>query len=270
MQDSVTAPRSQPSAQEDLAILFARQMNMASPVKTEETFYAACPQVTYNVSQHYHHSTHVIHTNVEAEPLVENSASQSTANFPTTTEILKRHNIDPTSLSSSQLQLFEHAPPDQQSRLLQVWQFCPEPHAMETNLPSSGAHLDTRDVHNSFIDAASQTASPGPEGDLVMSDMAPRRVCDGDGAQYAEPYMVSGYEYLAEREYELSAHKAAPFTPEPTTGCPYNAANDPVYRSQGQRWWEHTQHEPSEYQYGAFEEMNRYPGCGLLQPHWLG
>lgn len=48
----------------------------------------------------------------------------------------------------------------------------------------------------------------------------------------AEPYIMSGYEALAQREYELSSMKAA-LPKEPTTGTPYNPAYDPVYRSHG-------------------------------------
>jgi hypothetical protein len=71
-----------------------------------------------------------------------------------------------------------------------------------------------------------------------------------DHGGLAEPYMISGYD-------------AAP-PEEPTTGLPYASSTDPVY--QIQQWWEPAQAGPMESQYGAFEEMNRYAACGVVQP----
>ncbi|KAJ9213320.1 hypothetical protein DTO166G4_5127 [Paecilomyces variotii] len=48
----------------------------------------------------------------------------------------------------------------------------------------------------------------------------------------AEPYIMSGYEALARREYELSSMKTS-LPEEPTTGAPYNPAYDPVYQGHG-------------------------------------
>lgn len=88
-------------------------------------------------------------------------------------------------------------------------------------------------------------------------DMAPEENSDEDGHQYAEPYMISGYEVLARRDYELSAQKdnATSRRNEPTTGAPYRLASDPIYQSQ--RWWEYANPQPMEHQYGAFELMNQ-------------
>ncbi|KAJ9192949.1 hypothetical protein DTO021D3_2757 [Paecilomyces variotii] len=59
---------------------------------------------------------------------------------------------------------------------------------------------------------------------------------DGDDCDFteegAEPYIMSGYEALARREYELSSMKTS-LPEEPTTGAPYNPAYDPVYQGHG-------------------------------------
>lgn len=44
----------------------------------------------------------------------------------------------------------------------------------------------------------------------------------------AEPYMASGYELMAQREYEASARASDPALKESTR---YNQATDPVYNS---------------------------------------
>jgi hypothetical protein len=100
----------------------------------------------------------------------------------------------------------------------------------------------------------------------------------GDGSKYAEPYIVSGYETLAQREYELSASQAdlqssvemqiAVLPANPPTSADYRLANDPVYH--GREWWRHgAMEQPIEHQYGAFEQRNQHLGCGITRPHWL-
>jgi len=87
-----------------------------------------------------------------------------------------------------------------------------------------------------------------------MDGMAQDEDEDEDGQQYAEPYMASGYEALAQRDYELSGRKSyqTSLPSEPTTGAPYRLASDPIYESK--RWWEHTNPQPMERQHGAFEQ----------------
>lgn len=94
-----------------------------------------------------------------------------------------------------------------------------------------------------------------------------------------EPYMVSGYE---ETSASASASAPAPLPREPSTGEPYAVSTDPVYKAQGQSWWEVAPVPAGaagldldlESQYGLFEERSRYSrmhGCaGVPQPaQWL-
>ncbi|KAE8319601.1 hypothetical protein BDV41DRAFT_155749 [Aspergillus transmontanensis] len=225
--------------QEDLVALFSRQMRMDIPISSgsQEMPSSTHVPVAHSISQHYHHSSHVARcTFPTGSPKHDESLGHSVT-LNSAHEMLRLQNINPSSLTSTQLQLFENAMPEQRLRLIQIWQIFPE----------------------------SRDASSDPGMKRVMHDGGN----NSDGNQYAEPYMISGYEVLAQRDYELSASKNASVVNEPTTGSPYKLANDPIYRAQGHRWWEHSQSDALEYQHGTLEEMNRYAGCGLLQPRWL-
>ena len=214
--------------QEDLAALFDRQMSMGtieapeSPEPPSPASSSGPSPIMYSITQHYHHSSHVARQ--ASEPRQPPPVTHSTPMEMTTNDILRNHNIDPSTLSPTQIELFEHAIPEQKSRLIQMWQICPE------RGPSA---------------PAPQATSANIE-DHAMNDMAQE---DDSEQQYAEPYMLSGYEILAQRDYELSTRKA-----EPTTGSLYKLASDPIYQSQ--RWWEHTDPQPMEHQYGAFESAS--------------
>lgn len=62
----------------------------------------------------------------------------------------------------------------------------------------------------------------------------------------AEPYMTSGYELLAQREYERSTADAA----SNESAC-YNQSTDPVYRGSGT--WDKTVEDMAN-RYGAYEQ----------------
>lgn len=227
--------------QEDLATLFDKQMNMGTvePPETPEPSSPASSQrspTTYSITQHYHHSAHI----TQQARATESGEAQPSPDTHTN-DTLGNHNIDPSTLSPGQIELFEHAIPEQKSRLIQIWQICPE-----TN--------------------QQQKYENTPMEDCEMDGVVQEKFNDSDG-QYAEPYMASGYELLAQRDYERSAQKAITEfghqgcpPNEPTTGAPYKIANDPIYQSQ--RWWEHSEAQPMEHQYGAFEYMNQHPIYG--------
>lgn len=180
--------------------------------------------ISHSISQHYHHSSHVV-PYPNPKPSV----------FPTIQsvhDILRQHGLDPGTFSSSQLELFLHADVGQRQRLIQTWQ------------------LYSRSEQAPVVSACQviQSYPANPVEDFEMNDSVDTIRDDHGGL--AEPYMISGYE-------------AAP-PKEPTTGVPYASSTDPVYQSQ--QWWEPAQAGPVESQYGAFEEMNRYAACGVVQP----
>ncbi|KAF3024611.1 hypothetical protein E8E15_008903 [Penicillium rubens] len=150
-------------------------------------------------------------------------------NQPSSIDLLRHHGLDPSALTSQQIALFENADAEQKERLLQTWQ-----------------------LYSQLGKEAS-----APAADFAMQDSAMDDSGDMNAYVDAEPYMVSGYENVADR--------ASHIPKEPTTGETYVGSKDPVY--QGPQWWELTKAGPMESNYGAFEEMRRYyPSCGVY--HW--
>ncbi|KAL4985064.1 hypothetical protein BDW68DRAFT_189993 [Aspergillus falconensis] len=211
-------------AQDDLVSLFNAHMNMGPSPVPERTGVPATPSpITYSITQHYHHSAHVAQKaavprlatpqDVASPPVIDNETANRVL------EMLVHHRINPSSLSTSQLELFANAMPEQQSRLIQMWQICPEP----SKIAQSQAAL-TRD--------------------LEMCD-SPRIPNNGDNTNYsAEPYMLAGYGLVAHNSEASHANRRSN---EPTTGSPYKLFSDPVYKTGGQRWWERTQVTAMEY-----------------------
>jgi hypothetical protein len=197
-------------------------------------------------------------------------------------EILGRHNIEPSSLSLAQLKLFEHAPADQRLRLIYMWQILSQnsghiiAESANVSTPrSESCRMDIGNQGNHFWDSQSHSQEEQCQGTreptMDYQDQMDDGMCEFHDA---EPYMISGYEALARRDYDFSAGRpvtmqdtVAPLRVEPTTGSPYNLASDPVFG--GKRWWEHTEIEPMERQYGVFEQINQSSGRALVAAHWL-
>ena len=79
-----------------------------------------------------------------------------------------------------------------------------------------------------------------------------------DGTHDAEPYVRSGYELLAERDYK---RQAAPSPGKEMynplgTAVGYRHAVDPAFT--GREWWRNfVDRQPTEFQYGTLEQINR-------------
>ncbi|KAJ5172281.1 hypothetical protein N7492_004874 [Penicillium capsulatum] len=189
-QCGLSASESNGKLQDELATLFDRQMSMTS-IHPESQ-----PPISYSISQHYHHSSHVVSPPTPTD----------------ITDVLQHHGLDPATLSPAQLDLFRNADAEQKQRLIQTWQLY------------------------------SRVSAAGPTDDLEMQDSMDHAE---EQREQAEPYMVSGYETVAEK----------PLPQEPTTGQPYASSTDPVYKT-GSRW-ESALVGPMESQYGAFQERNR-------------
>ncbi|KAL3457790.1 hypothetical protein BJX64DRAFT_268251 [Aspergillus heterothallicus] len=201
-QCGLSASESNLKAQDDLVALFNTHMNMEpTPVSTRKEAQVSSPPITYSITQHYHHSAHVAQKSEPSGTVHGHCLPRTNELEDWVFETLRQHNVDPTSLSTSQLELFAKAMPEQQSRLIQMWQICCEP---SKDLDSSQFNLNN------------------PDQSLDRHD---------NMQGYAEPYMLSGY--------NLSG-RLAPLATEPTTGSPYRLSSDPIYQVGGQRWWEHT------------------------------
>ncbi|KAE8376857.1 hypothetical protein BDV26DRAFT_282352 [Aspergillus bertholletiae] len=275
-QCGLSASEGNPQMQEDLVALFSRQMRMDIPISfgSQEMPQSTHRPVAYSVTQHYHHSSHVARCTLPAGLPEQDESSGPNVTLNSVHEMLRLQNINPSSLTLTQLQLFENALPEQRSRLIQIWKIFPESSDASSDpkmegVKQSNSGLGAYSSGRAAINAGGSNQSIHYTGDMDISDSMHDGNNDDDGHQYAEPYMISGYEVLAQRDYDLSAGKLAPVMNEPTTGSPYRLANDPIYGTQGHRWWERSQPSTLECQYSTLEEINRHAGCGLLQPTWL-
>ena len=247
--------------QTELASLFSRNLNIATSTPeglstTEGLKRQTGSPVTYNISQHYHHSAHVVPSKASSQT---SDAGPETLPSSSTQESVQytifQHNIDPSRLSSSQLVLLEQAGPEERARLLGLWRLTP----LETSY--FGLHeLDHDDDVETRMEedcGGSLTATSG-----------------GEPKQVAEPYIMSGYERLAQRDYEQQANHvynplglSKSYSPLISPmGGQYNRATDPIYGSK--EWWNHSMsHQPMEHQYGMFDQMNQ---SQHQQPNFVG
>jgi len=240
--------------QEDLSALFARNLSLQNPppyVAPKEEPTPAPKPFTYSISQHYHHSAYLA-----SQPPPSRPASEPPQTDQLTVEIiLARHGIDSSTLFPSQIDLFKTADTGQQMRLIELWRICP---------PAYGGHALAHDLGNwpstSFqqeeamaklryerLMLEERMSRTGGDQQSMDSDtisdssttapLTPIQRGDGRWAnhgQLAEPYMQSGYEALAQREYEASAGASKEIYPHFGTsvgGPNYKSSTDPVYKS---------------------------------------
>lgn len=225
--------------QEDLSALMVRNMHLSSNV-IQPSFSAATPPtpqleaqpapIAY-ITQHYHHSSHhkPAVTQVDVEPF----------------QTLAAAGIDASVLFPSQLQLFKHAAPDQQLRLIQLWQIAP---------PTYGQQMPAKNLGN------------WPQTDMAQEEEAARQRWGNLSEQekehniyvqhvrsHAEPYMVDGYEKLPNINGVIAPTEFRQ-TKEAERPEEYKRAHDPVYSSR--EWWQRfSETQPMEHQYGALEQM---------------
>jgi hypothetical protein len=216
------------------------------------------PKIVY-ISQHYNHSAHIAKQNNQPpRPASEPSEGE----HDVVERVLREHGVDPSCLSPAQLHLFKAVDNPEKLRLIELWSVCP-PTNNTTNNPTMTWSTTTVDQEEALarlrfeeqqqqalIDQQlqqeftmmmqdSSTPDPDPEPESVMSlDGTPLTpIQAGDGRwitltssaaaasyHYMEPYMASGYEEMARREYEESVRRAyyaeavAPPVKETTAG----------------------------------------------------
>ncbi|KAG9547176.1 hypothetical protein KCU79_g15560, partial [Aureobasidium melanogenum] len=178
--------------QDELARLFAHNMslNQTLPQSTpDKQFLGHTTQPIYYSSQHY---TPMSYMHVAAAPDQQQaaapradsplSASPLDSNSNNMTPIhlasmLRNHDIDPTSLSHSQVKLFTNADYEQRLRLLELWRISPPRSSHQWQQETSMAH----------------------EEQLAALRYEERMRAQVDDAQ-AEPYMESGYAHSTHSE----------------------------------------------------------------------
>jgi hypothetical protein len=181
------------------------------------------PQMTY-ITQHYHHSAHQAAPTPPVEQISVN-------------EVLARHGIDANVLFPSQVNLFKHAQPDQQLRLIELWTIAP---------PGYGNQLLARDLVNWPQTSMQQEEEAAQSRYMRMQKETPTGQSSPEMRHNAEPYIVRGYETLPDSTN-------IPALPPRTRD--YNRALDPAYQSR--EWWLH-ESQPIEHQYGAVQQMLQF------------
>ncbi|KKZ64704.1 hypothetical protein EMCG_09376 [[Emmonsia] crescens] len=323
-QCGLSAAEGDSKMQDDLAILFARQMNVAGipnpnqklasppqsigPAVTSSTpgMSPSSPStpstsifrpIVYSISQHYHHSAHQLPGSGTWSTLSATLHDMQQAGM-SADEMLLRHNVDPAALFPSQLTLFAQADLEQKTRLIELWQISRPSVGNPTSLQAFGNGGVIPTSSSSLPSYMQATRDAMTDVDSMDQDARTSGVGGGvdNNTQHAEPYVMSGYEALAQREYNASVTRdvckhafaeeshssvAAAATPTPSS---YKPAVDPVYK--GHDWWGQQDQQqghgqgpseaelllqPMENQYGAFEQRSNtmYMGCGIRRAHWL-
>jgi hypothetical protein len=270
--------------QDDLATLFSRNLSLHNHLYADSTpqtqvYQTTQPEeaITYSITQHYHHSAHI----------AKAVSKPSQTDQQTTEIILARHGVDVSTLYPAQMELFKTADASQQMRLVELWRISPPNqggHALAQDTNWQGTSLEQEEEMAKFRyerqmmeERASRTQVTDDHlhhldvSDDMMSDSeqsnAPITPIQGGDGRWSvpEPYMTSGYEALAQREYELSASRPSKdvYSHFGTSvgGPKYNQATDPVYQSAGNGWATRTleeQQQAMENQYGSFADRRHY------------
>ncbi|KAJ8123083.1 hypothetical protein ONZ43_g877 [Nemania bipapillata] len=260
----------QPS--EELATLFARNMTFQQPQPVQQAIQPQMSQqqqpepepIKYSISQHYHHSAHTVNQDTPA-PEPQRSFSAPPPSEPTAEQVLSLYGIDALCLSPQQLDLFKTADAPQQLRLVELWQICPPKNSQQTNTTVAWTNTTVEkeetiaQLHYEMQLAARRNSLMSMDG----TPLTPVQTTDGHwvSTAYVEPYMMSGYEMLARREYEESARRQLQEEMSSSKvgydqfGCPvskgnYRLATDPAYAND----WTLRQ-QAMEDQYGAYQQM---------------
>lgn len=243
--------------QEELVGLFTRSLTLSAPASASFTEpptqqseeQGAITQPIAYATQHYHHSAHVASNS-------SNSVASRHTNQSGLAAVLSRNGIEPASLSPAQINLFQNADDDQRLRLLELWRIAPPSHAdsdvakqigtwQQTSLQQEEATAKLR-YERQMQAQQPRPQIPPPTQTMEGTEKPPANVALPNSPGNAEPYILSGYETLAQRDYEHEAKLL-----QSTTW--HNQATDPVYKASGM--WEKQRIQEMENQYGAYEQM---------------
>ncbi|KAI4869220.1 hypothetical protein F4820DRAFT_45137 [Hypoxylon rubiginosum] len=256
---------------DELAAMFSRNLTLqpqqVQPSREIPRTVEPEPQITYSISQHYHHSGHIVHQDQPVVELQRPSSEPPQPLQPTAESILHKHGIDYSALSAAQMELFKAADDSQKLRLIQLWQISPPTHTRDSPVVGlTRTTVEQEELLAQFRYEQRQAEEQQRNSIMSMDGTPLTPVQTGDGRWVAmsdpEPYMMSGYEALARREYEESAkrqYEESMSIPKDVYnhfgtavgGPTYRPATDPVYESDWAR-----QQRAMENQYGAFQQMD--------------
>ena len=265
----------------DLAELFRRSVTISSspshnhhmlsqtdlveshPIVQEEPI-----SINYSISQHYTHSAHIVHA-INTE---QKSASQIIESRPTGLsiyQILAQNNIPPSSLVRSQLTLFEQADDDQRARLIQLWSLS-SPHRTrnvgQSSTKRTGEYQGEASEYTPDLAWLHQQRNAfdrsfHPEGELRYDYGDCCGLFRDKDLEDAETYITSGYEQLAQRDYDEQMRRAVPANLSTSAGLifggRYNHATDPIYQGRGWHDIQLAQRDVCHHQYHFIDHSNR-------------
>ncbi|KIV99155.1 hypothetical protein, variant [Verruconis gallopava] len=257
--------------QDELAGLFARTMTFSNPTPPPEEKQqpkppSEEPRKIY-ASMHYvpptSFSLQTPQSSPEPEtrPLSDNEIA----------EMLVQNGIDPHSLFPSQVSLFRNAEADQRNRLMELWRISPPNLGAYDIAKEQATWLETtlqreeevaRLKYERAVIEAQGIGSPHDAIAAVDQISRPASAPEarsppatsGFGASTAEPYMTTGYEMLAQREYDRSEGLYS-------ESATYRQATDPAYRGGG-NWNKNMQ--DMENSYGAYAAAREQSGMASL------
>ncbi|KAJ4297426.1 hypothetical protein N0V88_004349 [Collariella sp. IMI 366227] len=226
--------------QEELADLFSRNLTF-NPMAQPAPAPAPAPElrkIVY-ISQHYNHSAHIARHEAQEpqRPVSEPTQGEHEA----VQRVLREHGVNPSPLTSAQLNLFSSVDTPQQLHLIELWRVCPprnnnpaawqttsvdqetalaqqryEEQQQEQELIDQQLHLE---MDMDYQQQHHHNPHPSSPPETVMSldgtPLTPIQAGDGrwlvaDSASFhdVEPYMAAGYEDMTRREYEDSVRHA--------------------------------------------------------------
>jgi hypothetical protein len=253
--------------QDELTRLFSANMHLSqptayplqqdTPVHQQQEQEQAPKQIVY-ASQHYTHSHHVAPRSA-SEPAMKTHIDASDL-----ASVLLRNSIDPSLLFPSQIELFQNADDDQRLRLLELWRISPP--SGRQGYPAGTDYNMSRQLYDwPPTSLAQEEAMAKLRYEKHQAECAQQEALQKQQQQQleqtmsaasAEPYMASGYEMMARREYEASA-RAEKTLKESTK---YNQATDPVYNRGGNNglWQKDGSLSDMENNYGAYTYAREY------------
>lgn len=248
------------AVQDDLATLFAKNLTLTQNQQQQQQPPPEDPSRIVYISQHYTHSAHV---QQHQQHPVQRPSSEPDLTDPE--HVLRARGVDPTLLSPPQAELFRRADDAQRTRLIELWSICPPPRTPtyhsslmtwshtsveqeemlarrrweEKQLQHQQQQMPDDAAMSLDDDVSAGTGSPSsaqsPDGRWPASSSS----VVAHAHTYMEPYMESGYEQLAQREYDATV-----------AARDKKGALDPVYKATGMLDWERQQW--MENQYGSF------------------
>jgi hypothetical protein len=262
---------------DELTALFSRNMTFNPDLQPAEATQqsqvqdqSTAPQkVTYSASQHYYHSAHIAKPQVEQAEIEPPKQIQRPSSVPPQSDviapevILRNYGVDPSNLTSAQIQLFKTAEDQQKLRLLELWSICPPSGAQNISALAWSSTSLEQEEHLARVRYERTQQEQG----MVMDNAMSQNANDHWTQPESEPYMASGYEELMRREQEQNSANDKAMNAHShfgsTVGEPsYTKATDPVYL--GPDYAREQQQMEMATQYGAFEYFRGTPAVDVM------